>query len=167
VSCLPLMQQTLRKSNQDRLLADPEAGIYLVADGMGGLPGGDIAAQLVIDHLPELLERHLHGIHDLAGDPTLHAVSSAITELSTTLQHHQPGPQGMGATVVLACVRDSIALIGWLGDSHAYLLHQQHLQRLTTDHCLAQLLVDTGDLTPNQAKDNDGGAGAHPSWRLR
>lgn len=141
----------VRESNQDRLFTDPDHGIYLVADGMGGLSRGDLAAQLVIDHLPGLLVRRLRGISDLGGDLAQRAMSSAIIEVSTTVRNHQIGPQGMGATVVLAYMRDSMALIAWLGDSRAYLFHQKRLQRLTTDHCLAELLIQSGDLTPEQA----------------
>lgn len=141
----------VRQSNQDRMLTDPDRGCYLIADGMGGLPGGEVAAQLVIDHLPRLAAHRLDRAEELAGNPALHAVRSAIAELSAAVRHHPAGPRGMGATVVLAWLRGPQALIASLGDSRAYLLHQGLLRRLTTDHCLAELLVQSGELTAEEA----------------
>lgn len=146
----------VRASNEDRLFTDSDRGIYIVADGMGGLPGGAIAAQLVVDRLPELVIRGLDGGDRLVGELAVQAVCRAVVELSAMVRHGDIGPCGMGATLVLACIRGSDALIASLGDSRAYLLRERRLRRLTTDHSLAELLVQSGDLTEEEAA-------AHPA----
>ncbi|MBV8995112.1 MAG: serine/threonine-protein phosphatase [Pseudonocardiales bacterium] len=151
-ACAALSHRGLvRESNQDRFFIDPDRGIYIVADGMGCLPGGAVAAQLVVDHLPRLLTQRLQDNDDLGEECTPRLACSAITELNLAVRHRHGISQGMGTTVVLAWISGAHALIGSLGDSRAYLLHQRRLTRLTTDHCLAELLLHSGDLTSDQA----------------
>lgn len=130
-------------ANEDRWLADPDHGLYVVADGMAD----ERPAQLAIDRLPELLVRRLAGLDD-AGDPraeeavraTLAEVSEEARDLDTT-----------GSTVVLALVRGRRALLAHLGDSRIYLFRQGRLRQLTRDHSLLREMVDRGELTPEEA----------------
>jgi len=144
----------VRPQNEDRWVADPEQGLYLVADGMGGEVAGALAAQVVVETLPALLRQRLPGLDTLATSEAGQRVQAALVELNDHLRaqsRNHPGLEGMGATVVLALIRDTQALIAHLGDSRAYLWRQKRLKRLTTDHSVIQLLLHSGDITPEEA----------------
>lgn len=87
------------------------------------------------------------------------AVSAALLELSEHLRVETqaiPGLKGIGSTVVLVLIRDGQAIVAHLGDSRAYLLRAGHLEQLTNDHTIAQLLADRGEI-PRDA------VASHPS----
>jgi len=143
-----------RPHNEDRWLADPTLGLYLVADGVGGHGSGALAARLVVESLPPLLHRHLRGVRDLADPRALERIREALLGANTAIrmescQHRSR--LGMGAAVVLAMIWDWQALIVHLGDSRAYRLHEGALARITRDHSVIQRLLDQGEITPEQA----------------
>jgi protein phosphatase len=81
-------------------------------------------------------------------------MGKAIATLSTQLRQqtqYEPGLAGMGSTVVCALVRGSKALVAHLGDSRAYLLRAGRLKQLTRDHTLVQALLQSGEITPEEA----------------
>jgi protein phosphatase len=143
----------VRAANEDHWFADSRQGLYLVADGIGGSVAGGVASQIVAEVLPRLLRRKLRGSEDLADPETAKLVLATLVELSEQLRRESRnalGVKGIGSTVVLALVRDGQALVAHLGDSRAYLLHAGRLEQLTKDHTIAQLLVDRGEITPEE-----------------
>jgi protein phosphatase len=141
--------------NEDRWFADPREGLFGVVDGMTGAGTGELAAQIVATTLPLLLGRRLRQACALSSAAACRLLVDAVVELSACLRQQtraRPGLEGMGATVALALIRGAVAAVGHLGDSRAYLLSRGRLERLTRDHSLAQLLVDSGDLTQAQAE---------------
>jgi protein phosphatase len=141
----------VRAENQDRWAADPQLGLYVVADGLGGQAAGGVAAQVVVETLPLLVQRRLADITDLSTPEAGERLTAAVAELSAWLRdagQGRPGLEGLGAAVVVALVRGQWALIAHLGDSRAYLLRQGRLRCLTRDHSLTQLLLDCGEITP-------------------
>jgi protein phosphatase len=138
--------------NQDRWLALPERGLFIVADGMMD----ERAPQIAVDYLPGLLERHLCGGE--AGD----AVRQAIADLNSRVLEEgrrDADSPGLGTTVVLALVRGSQAVIAHLGDSRAYLWRAGRLEQLTRDHTRARRLLDAGQITAEDAARYRGGGG--------
>lgn len=149
----------VRTDNEDRWFADPSVGLYLVADGIGGCRAGGLAAQIVAEVLPRLLENDLLALDGPVTPAFAARVQAALTQLSQQLCQEgeaTPGYKGIGSTVVLALVSGSQALVAHLGDSRAYRLRAGRLERLTKDHTIAQLLVDRGELTPDQAATHPG-----------
>lgn len=147
----------VREENQDRWFADPTQGLYIVADGMGGSVSGALAAEVVVSTLPPLLRKQLGNIDDLSSSDAPTTVVAALAQLSDQLRrqsHGQPGLQGMGSTVVLAFVHGMHALVGHMGDSRAYLLRGGSLEQLTKDHSIVQLLLDSGDIRPEEAAEH-------------
>jgi PPM family protein phosphatase len=130
-------------ANEDRWLADPVQGLYVVADGMAD----ERPAQLAIDRLPELLVPRLAGIDD-AGDPR---AEEAIRAILAEVSEEARDLDTTGSTVVLALVRGRRALLAHLGDSRIYLSREDRLRQLTRDHSLLQEMVDRGELTPDEA----------------
>jgi protein phosphatase len=129
--------------NQDRWLADPEAGLFFVADGMAD----ERPAQRIIERLPALLRSRLSGDAPLHEASTLAQLQAALVELNDEVRH----PEVSGSTLVLALIGGYRSLIVHLGDSRAYLLRQAALHRLTTDHSRVQAMLDGGILTPAEA----------------
>lgn len=153
--CAGLSDPGRRRSyNEDRWLADPALGLYLVADGLGGAKGGELAAQWIVDALPPLMRKHLRGVRSLAHELAAQRVSDVLRDLSCQLYGEtlrSPYLSGMGAALVCALVWERQALIAHLGDCRAYLYHEGKLEQLTRDHSTVQRLIDQGRITVQQA----------------
>lgn len=143
----------VRERNEDAWAAQTETGVFVVSDGMGGHMGGDVASSLVVDTFPELVQDHLgNNALDMPGSAA--ALRQCVVELSNALRDEgasQPTLHGMGATIVAAVVREGKALIVHMGDSRAYLFRDGHLEMLTSDHSLAEILIASGDITETEA----------------
>jgi protein phosphatase len=143
----------VRDHNEDAFVLLPESGILAVSDGMGGHQAGETAARAVAGALPILLEHHLGSVPIDEESAALRALRDAIVELSRELFRQsagRPGLAGMGATVVVACVRDAKLLLAHMGDSRAYLLRAGELAGLTADHSLVGLLLREGEITEDE-----------------
>ena len=153
-------QGLMRQENQDRFHIDAAAGLALVSDGMGGEQAGTLAAQVVAQALPAQLAGDLES-RTSAVEPAEAAVLLAgammnINDLLLAQTRAQPHWRGMGATVV-ACLRVGTALaVAHLGDSRLYLWRRGWLERLTRDHTLAELLLDSGHISPHQYRQHPG-----------
>ncbi|NJM76400.1 MAG: serine/threonine-protein phosphatase [Acaryochloridaceae cyanobacterium RU_4_10] len=140
----------VRSENQDRWYGNPDNGIYLVADGIASSPEGGLAATIIVEVLPNLIEQKLK---DFSGNFRNFPLQQILTELSDRLYQktqHQPRLEGMGSTVVVAVIDQHQGLISHLGDSRAYLWHKRTLQQLTQDHSLANLLLDYHAISPEE-----------------
>jgi serine/threonine protein phosphatase PrpC len=138
--------------NEDRWFADPDVGLFLVADGMAFAE----PAQLVVDHLPEMLRRTLTKDGALHEETVQH-VRETLRELSRLVREvalSKPGGAewlGLGATLVLLIVRPNQALIAHLGDSRIYRFRAGRLERLTRDHSMKEELIAAGRVDPADA----------------
>ena len=124
----------------DRLLA--------VADGMGGLPAGEVASEIVIGILTEL---------DPPAEPEAAqaALRAAISTANARIRAAigaDPERDGMGTTVTAAILAGSELVLAQVGDSRCYLLREARLRQLTRDDTFVQELVDQGVLTPEEAR---------------
>jgi PPM family protein phosphatase len=149
-----------RPRNEDRWLAEPTLGLYVVADGVARGSGGALAAQLIVETLPPLLRRHLRGVRDLADPRAAERIQDALAEVNAHVHREgwkRPQHTGMGATLVLALVWEGRALVAHVGDSRAYLYRQGALLPLTKDHSVIQRLLDEGAITPEEAADHPAG----------
>jgi len=144
----------VRERNEDNWCAFPDLGLYVVSDGLGGHFAGELASKIVVETLPALVRKQMSRIAKLDGKPAARRLYGILSELSRQIHgqtQHQPGFEGMGATVALAIVRGDKALIAHLGDSRVYLLRKALLRQLTKDHSVVQLLLDRGEVTPDEA----------------
>lgn len=124
----------VRSHNEDSFRAEPQMGLFVVADGMGGHEGGETASALAADFIVEQVASGEYLSHSIAG--AHHAVKQAAAE--------GRGPEGMGTTVVALRIFDHTCEISWVGDCRAYLWDGTDLRQLTRDHSYVQHLVDTG-----------------------
>ncbi len=144
----------VRERNEDRWSAHANLGLFIVSDGMGGRPAGEVASEVVVAALPTLVAHHFGTDPDLDAPGAPQRLCTVLTELSTDLRERSqdtPRLAGMGATAVVALINQATALIAHVGDSRAYLLSARGLHRLTRDHSLAQALIDAGAITDQQA----------------
>lgn len=136
----------VRSENQDSAYAGPH--LLVVADGMGGHAGGDIASSTVIGYLVEL-DDESHGGNE-TGDELARALEDANDELGR-LVAERPALAGMGTTVTaLLRARNKVA-IAHIGDSRAYVLREGQFAQITRDHSFVQTLIDQGTITPEEA----------------
>jgi protein phosphatase len=145
----------VRKVNEDSWTVDYDYGLFIVSDGMGGHAAGDVASKTVVDNLPKMLYQRLKNITSL-GNPTVYeTMSSVMGQLSNNIRNmslQNPRLKGMGATVVVVFIRGKQAIIAHMGDSRAYLLRNRQLKQITTDHSVIQLLIDAGEMKPEDAE---------------
>ena len=149
----------VRSSNQDAFAVLNDVGFWIVADGMGGHAGGDVASRLAVESITEQVRRQ-------AGTDSLSQAGQAWTETQlrqlTEAAHHtickhafeHPLLGGMGTTiVVLSIPSGSIPhlSLAYAGDSRAYLLRAGALLQLTQDHSLVEEHVRSGQLSPQDA----------------
>jgi len=136
--------------NQDRWLADPESGLFVVTDGMGVAE----PAQLVVDVLSETIPRELADSANSSDAERAERVSSAVSEVSRRIYakalEEEAGWLGLGATLALALIHGGRAVLAHLGDSRIYLHHQGRLTALTRDHSLVEELIGLGKLARDQ-----------------
>ncbi len=150
----------VRSMNQDVFAAINSCNFWIVADGMGGHPGGDLAAHLAVDAATQRAKSLL-----AAKDLTPEAQAARLTETVTAANRavhekvrEQPALKGMGTTVVAMTITPtapSVAYIAHLGDSRAYRFHAGSLTQLTRDHTLVAVLLERGLI-------NDATARAYP-----
>jgi protein phosphatase len=142
--------QGLRPNNEDRFVADPEGHVFLVADGMGGQERGEHASGLAAEIIPRVVQDRLAAHADAreAVRQALAAANQAIVDAGQS----QPAGRRMGTTAVLAVEQAGQVYVAGLGDSRAYLIRDGRVEQLTVDHSVAQALVLSGALTPEEAR---------------
>ncbi|MGA8102884.1 MAG: Stp1/IreP family PP2C-type Ser/Thr phosphatase [Candidatus Acidiferrales bacterium] len=150
-----------RANNEDYFgYAEPETDsefqlrgrLIIIADGMGGHEGGQVASALAVNVLRQIF------LEGPPGDPTS-VLESAFLSAHATIQGQaieHPELKGMGTTCTAALLRDGSLTYGHVGDSRLYLLRDGVIQRLTRDHSYVQQLIDAGVITPEQAKTHPG-----------
>jgi len=138
-----------RRDNEDRCLADPAAGLFVVADGMADA----VSPQLVVDWLPGLLRETLADDAPLDGPHVHGLVRDVLGRLSDRVHAESLRQDDMlGTTVALALVRHGLALVAHLGDSRVYLCRDGKLEALTRDHSRVQEMIDAGELAGETAE---------------
>lgn len=137
----------VRSANQDSGYAG--AHLLILADGMGGPAGGDIASSVAVAHLVHLDE-------DLpAADDLLPSLRKALIDAHDELEARaeaDPDLAGLGTTCIAMLRSENKIAMVHIGDSRAYLLRDDVLTQVTTDHTFVQHLVDIGRITPEQAE---------------
>ncbi|MFU8814076.1 MAG: PP2C family protein-serine/threonine phosphatase [Pseudomonadales bacterium] len=145
------MQQThrgkRRRHNEDAVLSRSPAGLWVVADGMGGHQAGEVASHAITAALAAVpLVGPLSGQVD--------AVEDALLAVNDELRLHASG-QGAGATIgstVVAMVAEGrVAAVLWAGDSRLYRLRDGRLEQITRDHNPISDLLDSGTVSEEEA----------------
>jgi serine/threonine protein phosphatase PrpC len=140
----------VRTTNEDAMIVDPERGLFVVLDGMGGANAGDVASQTARDAILEFVAHRRS-----TTDPKtliVQAIQQGSAAVFGAAQGHRER-HGMGTTCVAALLADpKHVVIGHVGDSRAYLLRNGRLQPLTKDHTIVEELVERGLLSAEDAE---------------
>ena len=131
-----------RQTNEDSFLV--RRGLYVVCDGMGGARAGEVASQMACERMVGVDPAQ-------AGKEDIRAAIVDANERISARSMTEPKLLGMGTTLTLALIRDSTLLLGHVGDSRAYLLHEGVLRQLTDDHSWVGEMVRRGEITTEQA----------------
>jgi protein phosphatase len=140
----------VRDGNEDSVFTSPGAGVFVVADGMGGHAAGEVASAIASQTIGDSACREC-GSPESLSEQMVHAFLEAGREISRQAEE-DPSRSGMGTTAtVLRLRRDGIFLIAHIGDSRAYLSRGGDFRRVTRDHSWVQEQVDRGLLAPEKA----------------
>ncbi|RWZ67920.1 Stp1/IreP family PP2C-type Ser/Thr phosphatase [Labedella populi] len=137
----------VRSNNQDSGYIGNR--LFVVADGMGGHAGGDVASAIALQRILKA-DTEYTSIED-AQAALQSAIAAANGELAETVFEH-PELTGMGTTVDAISIVGDQVVIAHIGDSRIYLYRDGELSQITTDHTFVQRLVDSGRITPDEAR---------------
>jgi protein phosphatase len=137
----------VRSNNQDSGYSG--ANLFVVADGMGGHAGGDVASSIAI-HRMEPLDQ----VYASTDDAQASLQAAATTAAGDLIRAAKERPElaGLGTTLSAIIMVDDYAVIGHIGDSRIYLYRDDALTQITADHTFVQRLVDSGRITPEEAR---------------
>ena len=150
----------VRTSNEDSLEFDPETGLLVLADGMGGCNGGEIASAMALNIvLNEFRQFPLTlPMDDAAASGLSHVSMRLCTAIAKAnreifqMSLMRAELFGMGTTLVAALFSGARVTIVSIGDSRVYRLRQGHFEQLTVDHTVLQEQLEYGLITPEQAR---------------
>ncbi len=141
-----------RDAGLDVAVGDGPQKLFVVADGMGGQLAGEKASQMAVDIIPKELAKRL-GPAEADDKAILRAIRDAVAAANQEilgLSVIQTEFNNMGTTVVLALFRNDRAYFAGIGDSRAYRVREGQIEQLTTDHSLAQALLEAGTITAEE-----------------
>lgn len=137
----------VRKHNEDSMLERTEAGMWVVADGMGGHDGGDVASQMIVSSLKKIhegisLERYIDDVEDKLIEVNQRLIQKASESKKRTT---------IGSTVVMMLAYENYCVYLWAGDSRLYRLRNNELRQMTTDHSQVEQYVEQGLISREEA----------------
>ena len=146
-----------RQKNEDSLLVHEDMGLFVVADGMGGHKGGDVASKLAVESVAQVVKTHREEHTFLSPRAMLEeAYMKASSQIFIQSQANQQEFQGMGTTLVSAYVHKDELFLANVGDSRAYLFNQDYMWQVTEDHSLLNEHLRAGLVQEGEAKDFQG-----------
>jgi serine/threonine protein phosphatase PrpC len=151
----------VRDHNEDCIESRPDIGLYVLADGMGGYNAGEVASgmatSLIADGVQEeWLPRDLGGLaREAAQKRAQELIAEQIARANAAIfntSQSNPECAGMGTTLVVCLFFDNFLAVAHIGDSRLYRLRGEQFEQVTRDHSLLQEQLDSGLITPEEAK---------------
>jgi serine/threonine protein phosphatase PrpC len=151
----------VRDHNEDCIESRPEIGLYVLADGMGGYNAGEVASGMATSLITDGFQEawNMRAVERLGRDEAKALAERLIREqivransaVFTTSQNN-PECAGMGTTLVMSLFHDNFVAVAHIGDSRLYRLRGETMEQVTRDHSLLQEQLDSGLITPEEAK---------------
>jgi PPM family protein phosphatase len=151
----------VRSHNEDSIASDAANGLVVLADGMGGYNAGEVASgmatSLIADGLQEAWKSRdvdrlsREDAKALSERLMREQIARANSAIFTTSQNN-PECAGMGTTLVMSLFYDNFVTVAHIGDSRCYRLRGEKMEQITRDHSLLQEQLDSGLITPEEAK---------------
>jgi PPM family protein phosphatase len=151
----------VRTRNEDCTGTAPEIGLVVLADGMGGYRGGEIASAIAVETVLRELKAAMRNITHSDPEPTKRGCGKSLLIRRAVLDANEaicrtaaakPEYRAMGTTLVAALFRDSRIVVASVGDSRLYRLRAARLEQITVDHSLRQEMINRGICTPEEAR---------------
>jgi protein phosphatase len=148
----------VRQRNEDYVWVDEQAGVFIVADGLGGHQAGDVASRLAATTVGELVAAGIGAADERLSAAAVRelmtgAIETANERVGAAASEAQQGLR-MGTVIVVAVVRPPTAYISHAGDARAYLARDSSLTRLTEDDSVVAQLVAAGELSDAEARNH-------------
>ena len=144
----------VRDHNEDSVIIVKNSdGDYLmaIADGMGGHSAGEVASSIAISYLGKHFNETFKNMSKV---DSVNWIRDCVNEINTLIFQYEkthPESKGMGTTLVMSVLTKDYLLFGNIGDSSGFVMKDEKLHKVTYDHTLVNLLVETGELTPEEA----------------
>ncbi len=154
---------SVRDHNEDAISSDENLGLAVLADGMGGHRGGEMASAITVSTIIDTLKKKLKKITPGETDEetgyslesvAVHDAVALANENVFNASNENSQYKGMGTTVVVVLFYDNRFTVAHVGDSRLYRLRDGVLEQITRDHSLMQELIDRGFYTPEQARQS-------------
>lgn len=151
----------VRKHNEDNFLMDSELGLFVVADGLGGHAAGEVASQIVVDKMAQVISQSVEKDRtwpmeydvNLPYDGNRLKAALLLTDQAILDDiRNNPERESMGSTVVACLVQGDRVTLVHVGDSRGYLLNSDGIHQITKDHSWVAEQVANGILTPEEAR---------------
>jgi len=151
----------VRKHNEDSFLSDPDLGLFIVADGLGGHAAGEVASQIVVETLARFVGETVEKDRTwpVEYDPSLSydgnrlKVALLLSDQAIAEDiRRNPERETMGSTVVAALFHGPEVTLAHVGDSRAYVLGPEGIRQVTRDHSWVAEQVANGILTASEAR---------------
>lgn len=148
----------VRQMNEDSFLSQVDRGLFLVCDGMGGAASGEVASKIAVETIARRLGEPPNGDDPGTGEhqfmPQTFRLAEAVRLANRSIYDQartQAGQSGMGTTMVGVWLEQNIASLAHVGDSRAYLWHDNQLEPVTKDHSLVEAQVQAGLIDREQS----------------
>jgi len=154
---------SVRDHNEDAISTETSLGLAILADGMGGHRGGEVASAITVSTIFETLSKKLKSLSEGGTDEetgysleskTIHDAIMLANNNVFKSSNENAQYQGMGTTVVVVLFYDNRFTVAHVGDSRLYRIRDGVFEQITQDHSLMQELVDRGFYTPEQARES-------------
>ncbi len=150
----------VRKNNEDRVATEPDLGLLLLADGMGGHNAGEVASRMAVEVVQNTVDSTLGSGRSLPPTQSGNSAEAELLRDAIRLAHGairkaastNPVYQGMGTTLIACLLQDDRLVAAHVGDSRLYRLREGVLEQITQDHSLVGELVARGYYTPQEAQ---------------
>jgi len=153
-------QGLVRDHNEDSIGSDENLGLLVLADGMGGHKGGEVASAIAVDSILQNLQQALpqitpgnidkrtgYSLESMAIEKAIKEANQKIYQAAQSNSKYE----GMGTTIVVLLFYDNRLTIAHVGDSRLYRMRDRLLEQMTRDHTLLQELVDRGFYSKKEA----------------
>lgn len=139
-----------RANNEDAFLIDPDLGLYIIADGMGGHQAGEVASNMAVQIIREVITESYEKDAGVRPQELLQKAYSQASQRIYEKSLSSSDYKGMGTTLVVSIVRDGKIYFANVGDSRVYLIREEGCWQITEDHSLVNEQIKAGLITEDQ-----------------
>ena len=145
----------IRKMNQDSFYVSEDGTLNILADGMGGYAGGEVASKIAVEATVKYLNEHFNKNKDYQKEDILQIIKEAIQFANIEVfkkSKETEELEQMGTTLEICLIYRDRAYIAHIGDSRVYRIRKGIMRKLTKDHSYVQTLVEDGTITKEEAE---------------